>query len=315
MGFSDGYDLRRTRAQLETAIAAIKADPVVVVHDHSPVVDVVHHGHVHIVYVAVIEEVAGVPIAALIADAHVAEAIIHASVEANVRTPVAMKEAVAAMGISPIAGGPERPLIGSLHPDTGNPVIACRSITPVARCPEIVIARCLGLLIFRQRRRWLRRVIVRRLAVVRVIGRPLSIALVVIGFVIGGRRRILRRWRSLRRRRTLRRWRTLRQRRTLLRTRSVAHRSQVGIGRVRRRIRGRALAGGSSGLIVVGVRFTTGSREQNRQGEQSKRRGTIDTYHRICLRYGWMPSQAPQSMPTTGKTVKYKAANYLPTKS
>jgi hypothetical protein len=124
MRFSDGRNFRWTRAQLETAIASIKADPVIVVHNHGPVVDVVHHRHVDIVYVAVIEEMAGVPIAPLIADAPVAEAIIHASVEANVRAPVAVKEAIAAIGISPVAGGPEGALVGSLYPDARNPVIA-----------------------------------------------------------------------------------------------------------------------------------------------------------------------------------------------
>ena len=104
MRLPDGRNFRRARAQLDAAIPAIEADPVVVVYNHIAVVDVVHHRDVDIVDTAVIEEVAGVPVATLIARPHIAEAIVHAAVEADVRAPVAVEEAVAAVGISPVAG-------------------------------------------------------------------------------------------------------------------------------------------------------------------------------------------------------------------
>jgi hypothetical protein len=56
---------------------------------------------------SVVEEASATPVAAGEADAHVAKAIVHTAVVANVRAPVAIMEDVRAAFISPVRRGPQ----------------------------------------------------------------------------------------------------------------------------------------------------------------------------------------------------------------
>jgi hypothetical protein len=98
------------------------------------------------------------PVAALVADADVAKAVIDAAIVADVWTPVATVKAIAVIVVAPVAGGPERALIGSLHPSAGNPVVTASTPGPVAGRPKIAVARRLGLVVIWQGRRRLIRV-------------------------------------------------------------------------------------------------------------------------------------------------------------
>ena len=151
-----GY-LRGPRPYLDTASSAVIGDPrvVVVVDDDGAVVDVGDPGHVDPIHRAVVVQVIAVPITAMIAVARVSEAIGNTAVEAYVQAPVAAVEAIASAIEAPVAGGPERTIIGRHHPRAGNPVVADRSIAPVAGGPDVVGARGFGLLVGGQRRRGL----------------------------------------------------------------------------------------------------------------------------------------------------------------
>jgi hypothetical protein len=98
-------------------------------------VDVVHISDVHVVVGAVVVEMPAAPVAAFVANADVAKAVIDATVVADVRAPVTTVEPITVMPVAPVAGRPERPLIGSLHPSAGNPVVTGGSPCPVAGRP------------------------------------------------------------------------------------------------------------------------------------------------------------------------------------
>jgi hypothetical protein len=109
------------------------------------------------------------PIAALVANANIAKAIIDAAIVADVRTPIATVKSVAVMIEAPITGRPESSLVRSLNPAAGHPVIAARAPRPITWRPEIVVARSRWLIVFRQRRRRLRRVARRLNSIARII--------------------------------------------------------------------------------------------------------------------------------------------------
>ncbi len=97
----------------------------VAVHRHLLVVDVGDVGHVRDVGDrAVVEEAAAAPFAAVEAAAGVAEAVVDAAVEADAVTPVAGVEAVDAVVVAPVAGGPQQADARRQDPGAGHPVIA-----------------------------------------------------------------------------------------------------------------------------------------------------------------------------------------------
>ena len=120
-----------------------------VIDDYVAAIDVMKaKAHMH--NRAVVEERSASPLAANEADAAVAETIVNAAVEANVRTPISLVPAVPAMLKAPVAGRPEH-ACGRDHPGSRNPVISAIFIpTPVAGGPEVARSRASGLLINRQ---------------------------------------------------------------------------------------------------------------------------------------------------------------------
>jgi hypothetical protein len=170
MRFTQRGQFRRPRPHLDAARSAIEAHPIDGrrVVDDSVVVDVVHNGRIHVINRAVVIEVTTVPVAALVPDANVTEAIIDPSVEADVRAPIATEELIMVMAITPVARGPKRTLVGSLNPDSGHPVVASWRIAPIARRPEIIVAGSRRLVVGGQRRRRLGSRSNRLLTIVRV---------------------------------------------------------------------------------------------------------------------------------------------------
>jgi len=101
------HHFRWPGAHLHPAGAAVKACPVAVpVAGYVVVVDVVHHGHIHVAHRAVVVKVAAAPEAALVSKANVAKAVIDTAIEADVTAPIAAVEAVVVMPVTPVAGGP-----------------------------------------------------------------------------------------------------------------------------------------------------------------------------------------------------------------
>ena len=145
--------LRERGPEVDAAASAVVAHAVVVVHDHRAVVDVVDVDFVDAVDGAVIEEVVTVPVTAFIAMAAIAEAIVDAAIEADVRAPVSTMEQVPAAEEAPVRRRPERANIGCGNPDAGHPVVAGGSVAPVTGGPEIIRCGSGRLLVLGQRGR------------------------------------------------------------------------------------------------------------------------------------------------------------------
>ena len=163
--------LRWPRRRTDTARATVVTHMgVVVVHDRA-VIDVVHYSDVDVVDGAVVVVVASPPIAALVAVANVAEAVINPAIIADVLAPVAGVKAVGVIPVAPVAGGPERALVGSLDPCAGHPEITVRRPGPIAGSPDIAVAGILWLVVDEQRRRRLVSGIFGLFAIARIIRR------------------------------------------------------------------------------------------------------------------------------------------------
>jgi hypothetical protein len=132
-----GCDLGGLRPYVDAASAAVVGDACVVIDDDGAIVDV---GDVDVDAVdgAVVVEVIALPIAAVVADAGVAEAVVDATVEADVRSPEAAVEAPAVAIPTPVAGGPESAVVRRSAPGAGDPVVAGRAPIPVAGGPKII---------------------------------------------------------------------------------------------------------------------------------------------------------------------------------
>jgi hypothetical protein len=105
MGFTQRGQFRWTRAKPDAALAAVEAYPNAA-RGNGVAVDVVDHGDIDVVHGAVIEKVAGVPIAALVAGANITKPVVDAAIEADVRTPIAMEESITAAHEAPVARRP-----------------------------------------------------------------------------------------------------------------------------------------------------------------------------------------------------------------
>ncbi len=140
----------------DSAIAAVVANPV---HrgavDHRGVVNVVNDCDVHVVYRTVVEKVSVVPTSTFVTFAVVTVAVTDPTIESDVRTPVAIIEDISVAAPTPVGWSPQKTDFRSHHPCTRHPVIVVEvvGISPVARCPEITIARTKRLLVNRQFRR------------------------------------------------------------------------------------------------------------------------------------------------------------------
>jgi len=130
-----------TRIVTDAARAAVVRDVVIVddcrVIDDRPIhVRIVDDGSIHVHDRGVIGKIAAMPLSAHEANAHVAESIVHATVEANVRSPVSGMEDVQATGPAPVRWSPQCALVWRRNPRTGNPVVAIIPVSPVAGRPH-----------------------------------------------------------------------------------------------------------------------------------------------------------------------------------
>ncbi len=171
MRFAQCLQFRRPGSHLNATGATVEAYPgfASAPPANRVLVDVMHDVVVDIVDRAVVIEVAAAPVTALVSKAHVAETVVDAAIIAYVPTPVAAIKAVPVMPEAPVTRCPESPLVGSLDPRAGYPVIAHRSEGPITRCPDIVVPRILRLVVIGQRGRRLGCVLGRLLSVSRIV--------------------------------------------------------------------------------------------------------------------------------------------------
>src|SRR5262245_2319351 len=103
----------------------------------------------------VVDENAVPPVAAVVADPGIAEAIVDAAVEADPRPPISSAPHIDTVVPGPIARGPQQTWSRRPHPGAGNPKVAELAPCPVAGYPDEVRTRDHRLHIDRQR--WRRR--------------------------------------------------------------------------------------------------------------------------------------------------------------
>src|SRR3984885_9315951 len=143
------------RAGRDAAFAAVEGDMGFIVDDDRLVnVNVGDLGCIHMHNGGVVEESAAAPFAAAETDAAVSEAVINATVEADLRSPIAGIPGVDTVVPSPVARGPKQADGGRLDPCARYPVVAGVIVpSPVTGCPQIASAGTDRLLINRKRRR------------------------------------------------------------------------------------------------------------------------------------------------------------------
>ena len=138
------------RSGVNSTGAAVIAD---MVHrgvvDHGLVVNIVNVRDVHVIHRAVVVEGPVIPIPAFIADTTIAKAVVDATVEADMRAPVALIPSVGVAAPTPITGSPEEANLGSDHPRTRHPKVAFIAIGPVTGRPQITVGGAQGLRVHR----------------------------------------------------------------------------------------------------------------------------------------------------------------------
>src|SRR5580658_7520535 len=141
--------LRRGGLRGDTTRAAVEAGVIHggVVH-HRGVVDVGDVGGRYVGHGTVVVELSAPPLAAAESHAAVAEAVVDAAVEADMRTPIAPVPGVDAARPAPIAGCPQQ-ADRRQHPGFGHPVVAPVP-RPVAGRPDVAWSRERWLHIHRQ---------------------------------------------------------------------------------------------------------------------------------------------------------------------
>jgi len=144
------------RTSGHASFAAVEGNVGSVIHDHGPVdVDVPDIDRVHMKHSGVVEECAAAPLATHEASAKVAEPVINPAVESNVRTPEPFVENECVSTPAPPSRSPKIPDLRRQNPRTGNPVIIVDVVvvSPIARSPQISVARAYRLLVNWDRRR------------------------------------------------------------------------------------------------------------------------------------------------------------------
>jgi hypothetical protein len=101
---------------------------------------------------SVIVEGPAFPAATIVSDTPVAEAVVHAAVEPDVRSPIAAMPGVKPSGVTPITRRPEKANFGRVSPVSQDPVVSIDAIGPITRYPYVTVGRARGLIIYRQRR-------------------------------------------------------------------------------------------------------------------------------------------------------------------
>src|SRR5579863_1511526 len=140
---------------IHSTFTAVVADPILGAVDDGFVVDVVDDCYVHIGHRPVVEKVSIVPASAREAFSKIAEAVVDAPVESDLRAPIAVIVNKRAVRPSPVRRGPKKTDFRGLHPCSRHPVVIAVVVAPgpVSRRPDIAVAGAHRLLVDRQRRR------------------------------------------------------------------------------------------------------------------------------------------------------------------
>jgi hypothetical protein len=113
-----------------------------VMHNRLVHVGCVNNRRIHIHDCGVIGKVPATPFPTGKTHAHVAKAVVHAAVVANVLAPVTFVEDIVATTPAPVSGSPEIARLRSGHPCSRNPVVIANAVPgPIAGSPHEVRLR------------------------------------------------------------------------------------------------------------------------------------------------------------------------------
>jgi hypothetical protein len=121
--------------------------------DHRLAIHIVNDRCVHIIHRAVVVKGSVTPIPSRVADPQIAEPVVDATVESDLRTPVAFIPHIHAIAPAPIARSPQSSDERRQYPCARHPIITVVAICPVAWRPDISFARTDGLRVDGQQRR------------------------------------------------------------------------------------------------------------------------------------------------------------------
>ena len=154
VGFARRQPFLRRGRRADAARATVVTDVIDGrVVDHGLLVGVVDNVHVDVRDRRVVSKSAVGPAAAHVADADVAEAVVHATVEADVRAPIAGIEPIDTAGEAPVARRPQQADARRLDPRARHPEVAAPGVAPIARRPQVARLGQRRLHVLRQRRR------------------------------------------------------------------------------------------------------------------------------------------------------------------
>jgi len=128
----DGSWTSRCSARATVEAHAIEGS----VLDHGGVVRVVDYSDVNVSRVAVVVVIVPAPVAAVKADAWIAEAVVNAAIEADYRSPITRMPDIGVILPSPVAGRPEQAFLRRKRPSAGNPIVSVVGIRPITRDPN-----------------------------------------------------------------------------------------------------------------------------------------------------------------------------------
>ena len=149
---AEGCNFCGLRTSGNASTATVVGYAGIVVYDDGAVINM-SHVDVDSIHRAVVVEVVSVPVAAVIAEAGVTEAIIDASVEADMGAPVSAAEAPTVVVPAPVTGSPKSSVIRWKTPSAGYPVVAGGRPVPVAGGPDVVGSGGYGLVVLGECRR------------------------------------------------------------------------------------------------------------------------------------------------------------------
>lgn len=98
--------LGRRWASGDAASTAVEAHMAGVKLGNGPAVGVVELVHVDVIHCAVVEEVAAIPVAAVVTRSEITEAVVDAVVEADLRAPISGMPDIHAVAPAPPSGSP-----------------------------------------------------------------------------------------------------------------------------------------------------------------------------------------------------------------
>ena len=134
--------LLRRGPRFDTASTAVVAHACFGDIGHRRVVGVVNYGGVYVSDICVVGKVTTFPATPFITDTAVAEAVIDATVEANLRPPISFMENECTSAPAPIPRGPKEADLWRFYPCTRHPVISILIvISPVAGSPQVALGR------------------------------------------------------------------------------------------------------------------------------------------------------------------------------